>query len=101
MDRPRILRDQEPVEAPEPGTLPDPRPAHAGDRGYEPMRPGWNVRDFLISYLGLGILGLTLAVFVQAVSAKWAIPAFLAPLIAMLASDAAEPTPASPSARSC
>src|SRR6266550_4725464 len=40
-----------------------------------------NVRDFLISYLGLGILGLTLAVFVQAVTAKYAIPAFLAPLI--------------------
>src|SRR6266550_5535774 len=40
-----------------------------------------NIRDFLISYLGLGILGLTLAVFVQAVTAKYAIPAFLAPLI--------------------
>ena len=62
MDRPRILRDQEPVEAPEPGTLPDPRPAHAGDRGYEPMRPGWNVRDFLrklfAPVIGFGLLVL-------------------------------------------
>ena len=40
-----------------------------------------NVRDFLISYLGLGILGLTLAVFVQVVGAPYAVPAFLAPLI--------------------
>ncbi|HEX9300361.1 MAG TPA: ATP-binding protein [Actinomycetota bacterium] len=39
-----------------------------------------NVRDFLISYLGLGILGLTLAVFYQAVH-LWALPAVLAPLI--------------------
>jgi Zn-dependent protease len=48
MDRPRVVEKQEPIEAPEPGTLPDPQPAHAGDRGYEPLRPGrWNVREFL------------------------------------------------------
>jgi signal transduction histidine kinase len=39
-----------------------------------------NVRDFLISYLGLGILGLTLAVFFQVVG-FWMLPAVLAPLI--------------------
>jgi signal transduction histidine kinase len=39
-----------------------------------------NVRDFLISYLGLGILGLTLAVFYQDVG-LWSLPAVLAPLI--------------------
>lgn len=39
-----------------------------------------NVRDFLISYLGLGILGLTLAVFYQEVG-LWSLPAVLAPLI--------------------
>jgi signal transduction histidine kinase len=39
-----------------------------------------NVRDFLISYLGLGILGLTLAVFFQSVG-FWMLPAVLAPLI--------------------
>jgi Zn-dependent protease len=46
MDRPRVLND-DPVEAPEPRTLPDPQPARAGDRGYEPVRPGGNFRDFL------------------------------------------------------
>jgi len=39
-----------------------------------------NVRDFLISYLGLGVLGLTLAVFFQRVG-FWMLPAVLAPLI--------------------
>ena len=39
-----------------------------------------NVRDFLVSYLGLGILGLTLAVFFQRVG-FWMLPAVLAPLI--------------------
>jgi signal transduction histidine kinase len=39
-----------------------------------------SIRDFLISYLGLGILGLTLAqVFIRV--GPWSIPAFLAPLI--------------------
>ena len=48
MDRPRVVEEHEPHEAPEPGTLPDPQPSHAGDRGYEPLRPGRrNVRDFL------------------------------------------------------
>ena len=39
-----------------------------------------SVRDFLISYLGLGVLGLTLAQFFLAVE-YWSIIAFLAPLI--------------------
>jgi signal transduction histidine kinase len=39
-----------------------------------------SVRDFLVSYLGLGILGLTLAVFVARIG-PWTLPAFLAPLL--------------------
>jgi signal transduction histidine kinase len=39
-----------------------------------------SLREFLISYLGLGILGLTLAYFVVTVG-FWTIPAFLAPLL--------------------
>jgi Zn-dependent protease len=52
MDRPRVV-DEEPdrryeaLEAPEPGTLPDPAPVAGGDRGYEPLHPGWGLRDFL------------------------------------------------------
>jgi signal transduction histidine kinase len=37
-------------------------------------------REFLISYLGLGVLGLTLAVFFEKVG-LWMLPAVLAPLI--------------------
>jgi signal transduction histidine kinase len=40
-----------------------------------------SLREFLISYLGLGILGLTLAYFVVKVGAFWTVPAFLAPLL--------------------
>jgi signal transduction histidine kinase len=36
--------------------------------------------DFLLSYLGLGILGLTLAVFYREVG-PWSLPAYLAPLL--------------------
>lgn len=39
-----------------------------------------NVKDFLISYLGLGVLGLTLAVFFESVGA-WSLPAYLAPVL--------------------
>jgi signal transduction histidine kinase len=39
-----------------------------------------NLKDFLISYLGLGVLGLTLAVFFETVGA-WSLPAYLAPLL--------------------
>lgn len=39
-----------------------------------------NVRDFLVSYLGLGIIGLTLAILYQAVG-PWSLPAYLAPLL--------------------
>jgi signal transduction histidine kinase len=48
-------------------------------RVIEQMRAG-NLREFLVSYLGLGVLGLTLAVLFQAVGA-WSLPAFLAPLL--------------------
>jgi signal transduction histidine kinase len=39
-----------------------------------------NVGDFLVSYLGLGILGLTLAGFYKQ-AGLWSIPAFVAPLV--------------------
>jgi signal transduction histidine kinase len=39
-----------------------------------------NIRDFLVSYLGLGILGLALAKFYHA-AGVWALPPCLAPLI--------------------
>jgi signal transduction histidine kinase len=48
-------------------------------RVIQQMRAG-NLREFLVSYLGLGVLGLTLAVLFQAVGA-WSLPAFLAPLL--------------------
>ena len=52
------------------------------------MHPGRVIRElrigslaeFLVSYLGLGLLGLTLAVLYRQVGA-WAFPAFLAPLL--------------------
>jgi Zn-dependent protease len=52
MDRSRIVtaepgRDLEPVEAPEPATLPDPLPSVDGARGYEPMHPRSGLREFL------------------------------------------------------
>jgi Zn-dependent protease len=54
------MSDHAPRDAPEPATLPDPRPEHAGDRGYEPMRPGWDIRGFLrrlfAPILGFGFL---------------------------------------------
>jgi Zn-dependent protease len=65
MDRPRVVDDErdpglDPTEAPEPGTLPEPQPAYAGDRGYEPMHPRWGVRDFFrklfAPLLGFGFL---------------------------------------------
>jgi signal transduction histidine kinase len=48
-------------------------------RVVQQMRAG-NLREFLISYLGLGVLGLTLAVLFQEVG-PWSLPAFLAPLL--------------------
>jgi signal transduction histidine kinase len=39
-----------------------------------------NVREFLVSYLGLGILGLTLAIFFVK-AGVWSLPACLAPLL--------------------
>jgi Zn-dependent protease len=47
MDRPRVVKEDEPRQAPEPGTLPDPRPVEPGERGYEPLRPGWDLRGAL------------------------------------------------------
>ena len=40
-----------------------------------------SVSEFLISYLGLGLLGLTMAMFTVTEVALWALPAFLAPLL--------------------
>ncbi len=39
-----------------------------------------NVRDFLVGYMGLGLLGLAFAVLFEKVGA-WTVPAFLAPLV--------------------
>lgn len=57
MDRPRVVdgepdRRYDPLEAPEPATLPDPTPSDAGDRGYEPLHPRWGLRDFLRKLAG-------------------------------------------------
>jgi signal transduction histidine kinase len=40
-----------------------------------------SVSEFLISYLGLGLLGLTMAEFAVSDVGVWALPAFLAPLL--------------------
>jgi signal transduction histidine kinase len=40
-----------------------------------------SAREFLISYLGLGLLGLTMAKFTITPVGLWALPAFLAPLL--------------------
>jgi signal transduction histidine kinase len=40
-----------------------------------------SVSEFLISYLGLGLLGLTMAKFAESDVGVWALPAFLAPLL--------------------
>jgi Zn-dependent protease len=87
MDRSRVVSDQEPVRAPEPPTLPDPRPAHEGDRGYEPMQPGWGVHNFLrrlfapiiafgLLILKYGALLLKLKVFTAAASMLVSIAAY-------------------------
>jgi Zn-dependent protease len=51
MDRPRVVDDEargfEGVEAPEAGTLPQPTPSDADERGYRPIHPGWGLRDVL------------------------------------------------------
>lgn len=65
MDRPQVVDDEsdrryEPIEAPEPETLPDPRGSDAGDRGYEPVHPRWGfrelVRKLLAPLVGVGFL---------------------------------------------
>jgi Zn-dependent protease len=65
MDQPGVVDDEsarryEPRAAPEPATLPDPVPDEAGDRGYEPLHPGWGLRDFVrklfAPVIGLGLL---------------------------------------------
>jgi signal transduction histidine kinase len=40
-----------------------------------------SVSEFLVSYLGLGLLGLTMAKFAVSDVGVWALPAFLAPLL--------------------
>lgn len=57
-----MSRDSEGRSAPEPGSLPDPQPGAAGERGYEPLRPGWGlggaVRRLLAPAVALGVLVL-------------------------------------------
>jgi Zn-dependent protease len=50
MDRPRELNEDadrryEPLEAPDPATLPNPVPVDGDDRGYEPVHPRWGLRE--------------------------------------------------------
>ena len=65
MDRPRVVDQEpdarfEPTDAPEPSTLPDPRPEAAGERGYEPVQPRWGigvlVRKVFAPLIALGYL---------------------------------------------
>jgi Zn-dependent protease len=50
----------EPVEAPEPPTLPNPEPTTHGARGYEPVHPRWGVGNLLrriaAPFIGVGLL---------------------------------------------
>src|SRR3972149_7692022 len=91
MDRPGIVgrepeHELEPIEAPEPATLPDPEPVH-GERGYEPVHPRWGVGDFFrklaapviaLGYLILkfGGLLLKLKVFTTGISMLVSIAAY-------------------------
>jgi Zn-dependent protease len=81
------MREQEPIQAPEAPMLPDPRPTNEGDRGYEPMHPGWSVRNFLrrlfapiigfgFLILKYGALLLKLKVFTAAASMLVSIAAY-------------------------
>ena len=60
MDRPGIVTPPDPVDAPEPGTLPDPVAYGDGSRGYEPVHPRSGYRDLLrkiaAPFVGLGVL---------------------------------------------
>ena len=65
MDRPGVVDREpdprlEPVEAPEPPTLPTPEPSADGGRGYEPLQPRWGIGGFLrrlaAPLVGLGLL---------------------------------------------
>jgi len=60
VDRPGIVTPPDPVEAPEPETLPNPMPYADGGRGYEPVQPRSGLRDFLrklaAPFVGLGVL---------------------------------------------
>ncbi len=65
MDRPGVVspepgRGLEPVEAPEPATLPDPPAYDGGARGYEPIHPRSGLRELLrkiaAPFVGLGVL---------------------------------------------
>ena len=87
MDRPRVIDDNAPRQAPEPGTLPDPRPVEPGERGYEPLRPGRDVRGalrrlfapiagFLFLILKWGALLLKLKVFTVGASMLVSIAAY-------------------------
>nr|MBA2425175.1 hypothetical protein [Actinomycetota bacterium] len=47
MSDPRPEWRYDPVEAPEPPTLPNPEVSEHGHRGYEPVHPRWGIGDFL------------------------------------------------------
>ncbi|MBA3566394.1 MAG: hypothetical protein H0W31_06035, partial [Actinobacteria bacterium] len=47
MSDPRPEWRYDPVEAPEPPTLPNPEASEHGHRGYEPVHPRWGIGDFL------------------------------------------------------
>jgi len=92
VDRPGIVgrepdRELEPVEAPEPATLPDPESSADGHRGYEPVHPRWGAGDFFrklaapliaLGYLVLkfGGLLLKLKVFTTGISMLVSIAAY-------------------------
>jgi Zn-dependent protease len=92
VDRPGVVGrghdgELEPVEAPEPATLPNPETSADGHRGYEPVHPRWGVRGVIrklaaplvaLGYLVLkfGGLLLKLKVFTTGISMLVSIAAY-------------------------
>ncbi len=65
MDRPGVVNREDEGElygrtAPEPATLPDPLHSAGGERGYEPVQPGWGLggllRKLAAPFVALGLL---------------------------------------------
>jgi len=99
VDRPRVVDEEgderyEPLDAPEAGSLPDPRPLEHGERGYEPVRPRSDLaalaRKLIAPLVALGFLvvkfgglllklkvvttGASMAVSVAAYAWLWGLP---------------------------